>query len=351
MQEVPVLVFIFGYGAMAFVISMFLAPPFIRLLHKYKLGKQMREHATSGAKAKIFTMLHQKKTGTPTMGGILIWGTVLAVVLLSRAFSYFGWIDNSLLDRNQTYLPLFALVITGLLGLVDDWYNIKGIGKTKGLSVKPKFILMTIFAIAGAYWFHYRLGWSEIHIPRVGDFDIGWWYMPLFVFIILGSANAVNITDGLDGLSGGLLILAYIAFAIIAYFIGSPDSYILASFCAVIVGALTGFLWFNVPPAKFYMGDTGAIALGATLGIIAMLTDSVLMLAVIGGVFVIETLSSIIQLTSIRLFKKKVFKIAPFHHHLEACGWSEETVVMRLWIVGAMLGVVGVILAVIGKGI
>lgn len=351
MQDVPTLVFIFGYGAIAFVLSMILAPYYIRFLHHFKLGKTLRENATSGEKAKIFTMLHKKKKGTPTMGGVLIWGTVLVVVLLSRVLSYFGLIENSLLDRNQTYLPLFALVISGLLGLVDDWYNIKGIGKTKGLSVKPKFILMTLFAILGAYWFHYRLGWSEIHIPRVGDFDIGFWYVPLFVFIILGSANAVNITDGLDGLSGGLLILAYMSFGIIAYFMGLPDSYILASFCAVIVGALTGFLWFNVPPAKFMMGDTGAISLGATLGVIAMLTDSALMLAVIGGVFVIETLSSMIQLFSKKYFKRKVFKIAPFHHHLEALGWKEETVVMRLWIIGAMLGVVGVIIAVIGKGI
>ena len=348
MQDVPNLVFVFGYGAIAFILSMVLAPYVITLLKKYKMGKTLRENATSGEVAKIFNLLHKKKEGVPTMGGVLIWGTVLVTVLVSRFLSFVGVIDQSILQREQTYLPLFALVVTGILGLVDDWFNIKGIGKTKGLSVKPRVILMTLFAVAGAWWFHYKLGWSEIHIPRVGDFDIGFWYMPLFVFIILAAANAVNITDGLDGLAGGLLVLAYMAFGIIAYFDGQL---FLAGFCAVVVGALTGFLWFNVPPARFMMGDTGAIALGATLGVIAMLTNSALMLAVIGGIFVIETLSSIIQLFSKKVFKRKVFKIAPFHHHLEAIGWSESTVVMRLWILGAMLGVVGVIIAILGKGI
>lgn len=348
MEYVPDLVFIFGYGAIAFLVSIVFAPTCIALLHKYKMGKKLRENATSGEKASIFNLLHQKKAGTPTMGGVLIWGTTLVVLLFSRLLSYIGVVERSLLQRNETWLVLFALVAFGLIGMLDDWLNIKGVGKSKGLNVKPKFFLVAVLALIGALWFHLKLEWNYIHIPGIGDFGIGFWYVPLFMLVITACANAVNITDGLDGLSGGLLSIAYMCFGIIAYADGQP---FLAAFCAVIVGALTGFLWFNLPPAKFYMGDTGAIALGATLGVIAMLTDSALMLIVIGGVFVIETLSVMIQLFSKKYFKRKVFKIAPIHHHFEACGWTESTVVMRFWIVGAMLGVVGVIIAIIGQGI
>lgn len=348
MEHVSELVFIFGYGALAFILSMSLAPKLIALLHHWKMGKTLRENATSGEKATIFNALHGAKQGTPTMGGVLIWGTTLLIVLFSRFLSYIGVIEQSILQRNETWLVLFSLIAFGLIGMLDDWWNIKGMGKSKGLNVKPKLLLVTTMALIGALWFHFKLEWNYIHVPGVGDFQIGFWYIPLFMLVLTSSANAVNITDGLDGLSGGLLAMAYTAFGIIAYADGQP---FLAAFCAVIVGSLTGFLWFNLPPAKFYMGDTGATALGATLGVIAMLTDSVLMLAVIGGMFVIETLSSALQLFSKKYLKKKIFKIAPLHHHFEACGWTESTVVMRFWILGAMLGVVGVIIAIIGQGI
>jgi len=348
MEYVPDLVFIFGFGALSFILSIALAPTFIKLLHAFKMGKKLRENATTGEKASIFNMLHGSKEGTPTMGGFLVWGSAVIVVLFSRFLSYIGVIDRSLLQRTETWLVVLSLVAFGIIGLVDDWFNIKGLGKSKGLDVKPKLFLVTVLALVGALWFHLKLEWTYLHVPGVGDFEIGFWYVPLFMMVILASANAVNITDGLDGLSGGLLAIAYVAFGIISFADGQP---FLAALCAVIVGALTGFLWFNVPPAKFYMGDTGATALGATLGVIAMLTDSALILIIIGGIFVLETLSSAIQLFSKKYFKRKVFKIAPFHHHLEACGWEECTVVMRLWIIGAMLGVVGVILAIIGRGI
>lgn len=348
MQYVPDLVFIFGYGALSFILSMFMAPYFIALLRKYKMGKTLRENATTGEKASVFNGLHKNKVGTPTMGGVLVWGTTLLVVLLSRLFSLTGLLERSILQRDEMYLPLFALVVTGILGLVDDWFNVKGIGGTKGLAVKPKMFFLILFSGLAAYWFHVRLGWDMIHVPRVGDFNIGLWYIPVFMFIIIASANAVNITDGLDGLSSGLLCMAYTSFGIIAYVQGKE---VLAAFCAVVVGALVSFLWHNIPPAKFFMGDTGAIALGATLGVVAMMTNSALVLVVIGGVFVLETLSSAIQITSKKLFHKKVFRIAPFHHHLEAMGWPESSVVMRLWIVGALCGVLGVIIGLIGRGV
>lgn len=335
---------IVGSSIFAFLLALSLAPAFIRFLHHHKLGKQLRITATTGEAATIFNELHAKKAGTPTMGGILIWGTVILVLLFSRVLSYFGLIDHSLINRNETWLPIFTLITSAFLGLLDDYINIKG--KSKGLAVKPKMFWLLLFAAMGAWWFYYKLGANSIHLPGFGDFQIGLWYIPLFIFVISGTANAVNFTDGLDGLAGGLLIIAFGGFAVIAFVKGL---FILSAFCGIIVGALLAFLWYNIPPAKFYMGDTGALALGATLGVIAMMTDSAVALVMIGAIFVIETLSVIIQLTSKKLFGRKVFLIAPIHHHFEKLGWSEATVVMRFWIVGGMLATIGLILRLAGK--
>jgi phospho-N-acetylmuramoyl-pentapeptide-transferase len=338
------LTLIFGSQIVAFLISVSLAPSFIKLLHKYKIGKQLRDKASTGEEAVVFKELHAKKAGTPTMGGVLIWGTTIIVILLSGLSEWLGFTQNSLFNRQETLLPIFTLIVAAILGAVDDYFNLKGVGKSKGINVRPKFLLLTFLAGLGAYWFYFRLGYQSVHVPLVGDFNIGLWYLPLFIFIITATSNAVNITDGLDGLAGGLLIIAFMAFALIAYLQGL---FILAAFCAVIAGALIGFLWFNVMPAKFYMGDTGAIALGSTLGVIAMMTDSVFVLPLIGFMFVIETLSVIIQITSKKLFKKKVFLIAPLHHHFEKLGWHEATVVMRFWIIGAFIAIFGLILGMI----
>ena len=339
------LALIFGSQIAAFALAALLAPTFIRLLHKYKCSKQIREIASTGESASIFQSLHGKKKGIPTMGGILIWGTVLIICLASYIPANLGITNSSLIEREETYLPIFTLITTALLGAVDDYFNIRGLGKSKGLNIKPKFLRLTLFATAGALWFYYRLGYDQIHLPGVGDFFIDWWYIPLFILVITSTANAVNITDGLDGLAGGLLITAFGAFAIIAF---AQGLFILAAFCAVIVGALIGFIWFNIFPAHFIMGDTGAISLGATLGVIAMMTDSVAVLPLIGFVFVIETLSVIIQITSKKLFGKKVFLIAPIHHHFEKKGWSEPNIVMRFWIIGAFTASLGLILGLLG---
>lgn len=333
---------IFGSQVFAFVIAFLAMPYFLKLLYKYKIGKQIRETSTSGEKASLFSQLHAKKKGTPTMGGILIWGTAVFVVLLSRFASAFGVIDRSLLNRKETWLPFFTLIAAALLGAVDDYFNIRGIGKCKGMNVKPKMFWLLLFAGVGAWWFHFKLGYDAINIPFWQDITIGWWYVPLFILVIVSTANAVNFTDGLDGLVGGLLVIAFGAFGIIAY---TKQLIILSAFCAVISGATLAFVWFNVPPAKFFMGDTGSLSLGATLGVIAMLTDSVLVLPIIGFVFVIETLSVIIQLFSKKFFGKKVFAIAPIHHHFEYQGMDEHTVVMRFWIVGAFMAALGLIIS------
>lgn len=344
-ETVKHLLSILGAGSLSFVIALFLTPPFIKFLIKNKLGKQIRENATSGTKAELYRELHLKKSGTPTMGGILIWGTTLLVIIVSRILSAFGIIEHSLLNRKETWLPIFTLVAAAFLGAIDDYFNIRSIGKTKGINVRPKILWLTLFAGLGAYWFFFKLGYDQIHIPGFGNFVIGLWYIPLFIFIILACANSVNITDGLDGLAGGLIVIAFGCFGIIAF---SKGLLILAALCAVICGATLAFLWFNIPPAKFYMGDTGSLSLGATLGVIAMLTNSVIVLPLIGFIFVIETLSVIIQLFSKKFFKRKVFYIAPIHHHFEYKGWPEAQVVMRFWIIGGFMAALGVILSLFG---
>lgn len=340
------LTLIAGSATLAFLIAFIFSPWFAKKLQKLKIGKQIRENAMSGEKAPLFAALHAKKSGTPTMGGLLIWGSIIIVVLISVLLQKTGIFTHSLLSRKETWIPLFTLITCGLLGAVDDYLNIKGIGKTKGLSAKLKFIWLTIFASMGAYWFYSKLGYDSINIPLPGfeSIFVGWWYIPIFIFIIVATANSVNFTDGLDGLASGLLIFAFSAFGILAY---TRGLLILAALCAVICGAILGFLWFNIPPARFYMGDTGSLSLGATLGVIAMLTDSTLILPIIGFMFVIETLSVIIQLVSKKLFNKKVFKIAPIHHHFEQLGYAEFTIVMRFWIIGAMMGLFGTILGLI----
>lgn len=340
------LALIVASGTVAFLISLIITPWFTKQLIKFKIGKQIRETALSGEKASLFSSLHAKKSGTPTMGGLLIWGSIILVVLISVLVQEIGIFKHSLFNRKETWIPLFTLVTCGILGAVDDYINVKGIGKNKGMSAKIKFIWLTLFALAGGLWFYYKLGFDSINIPFPGveAFYVGAWYIPIFIIVILATANSVNFTDGLDGLASGLLILSFSSFGILAY---SQGMLILAALCAVITGSVVAFLWFNVPPALFYMGDTGSLALGATLGVIAMLTGHTLILPVIGFIFVIETLSIIIQLTSKKFFGRKVFHIAPIHHHFEKTGWKEWTIVMRFWIIGAITASIGTVLGLL----
>lgn len=340
------LTLILGSGILSFLIFMILTPWFHRQLIKYRIGKQLRLQALSGETSSLFNALHAKKSGTPTMGGLLIWGTILMVVVISIIMQKFGIFKHSLFNRNETWIPLFTLATCGVLGAIDDYINVKGIGKNRGLSAKLKLFWLIIFGTLGAWWFYSKLGFDSVKLPIPGaaEIHLGIWYIPLFVFIIVASANAVNFTDGLDGLAAGLLILAFGSFGVLAY---AQGLLILSALCAVICGANLAFLWFNVPPAKFYMGDTGSLALGATLGVIAMLTGQALTLPIIGFMFVIEALSVIIQLTSKKFFKRKVFKIAPIHHHFEQSGWQEYTIVMRFWIIGGIMGAFGTVLGLL----
>lgn len=211
-----------------------------------------------------------------------------------------------------------------------------------------KMVLILGVAALGAWWFYFKLGYNLIHVPAVGDFNIGWLYIPLFIFVVVSTANAVNITDGLDGLSGGLLSTAFGAYAVIAYFQGNHG---IAAFCATVVGAMLTYTWFSIYPIRFLMGDSGAFAIGTALGVVAMLTNTVFVLPIIGGVFVVEAASSLLQIFSKKVFKRKIFISAPLHHHLQAKGWPETKVTMRLWVIGQVCGAIGLMVGLLGTHI
>jgi phospho-N-acetylmuramoyl-pentapeptide-transferase len=333
---------ILGSSFVTFLVVILSSNKFCSLLKKFQFEQKITEESSlDNSKTPLFASLHKKKEGTPTMGGVLIWFSILVIVLLSPLLTYFGLTTNSLISRSETFLPLFTFFSVALLGLVDDIMNVKGIGKDKGLKAITKFTWLTLLAGLGAWWFHYKLGYDSITLLS-NSIEIGAWYIPLFIFVIVGSANAVNITDGLDGLAAGLTIMAFGALATIAYIQGL---FVLSAFCGVIIGGTAAFLWFNIPPAKFFMGDTGSLALGATMGVIAFLTDTVIILPFIAFIFVIETISVMMQMLSKKFRNgKKIFHIAPVHHHFEYLGWPEFRVTMRFWMIGGFMAAFGLII-------
>jgi len=332
------LVRIFSLTTIAFLVAILLTPILSDLLYKFRLVKQLRERTWDGEPARLFRKLHRNKKGTPTMGGLLIWVTAAVVTLL---FNF---------SRSQTWLPLFVLVASGILGFIDDLLNVKKVNLVRGMTTNIKFLFQFAIAGSGAWWFYYKLGFDEIRIPAAELFglpsmvDIGWLYIPLFVLVVVFLSNAVNITDGLDGLAGGTLAASFTAIlglAVVQQQVG------IAAFAGTIVGALLAFLWFNIFPARFFMGDTGAFALGATLAVLAFLTNSVLLLPIIGFIFVIEAASSLIQRFSKQYLGRKIFRIAPLHHHFEAVGWPEAKVTMRFWVVAAVMATIGLVVGLI----
>lgn len=344
-------------GFLAFVLAFILTPFWTHLLYKYKIGVKIKENSVDGKKLTYVNEMHKHKAGTPIMGGVLVWFTVAILALVSHyTFPHIAKISETnfiarldFFSRPQVWLPLFALVSAGILGLCDDYMSVRGIGKNKGGGMRflARFGWLIVISILGAWWFYYKLGWDKIHVPAVGDFSIGLWYIPVFICIILFSAISSNETDGLDGLNGGVLLMAFGSFTLISFFQNKMD---LASFCAAISGALLAFLWFNIYPARFFMGDTGAMSLGITLGVVAMLTNSALVLPIIVFIYVIESGSVVIQLTSKKFFKRKVFLAAPIHHHFEALGWPETKVTMRVWIFTIITSLLGVIIGILGAG-
>ncbi|MBI2514578.1 phospho-N-acetylmuramoyl-pentapeptide-transferase [Candidatus Wolfebacteria bacterium] len=342
-----------SFFIISFAISLSFAPILIRFLYKYKCWKKKpRDKGWSGEATPVFTGLHgQKEINTPRMGGILIWGTILLIAagtaLVSKFLSPETAMKINFLSRSQTWLPLFTLISASILGLVDDLLVIRGKGRYVGGGLRFKIRLALIFLIGliGAWWFYYKLGWSTIYIPFYGNIEINGLYLLLFILVVLATYSG-GVVDGLDGLSAGVLLPIFSSFAVIAY---SKNLYDLTVFISLILGALFTYLWFNIHPAKFYMGETGIMGLTVTLAVIAFLTNAALFLPIIAFVLVVESGSVILQILSKKIRGKKIFLSAPIHHHLEAIGWPETQITMRFWIISAAASGLGLVLFFLSK--
>lgn len=344
---------IFTPAAVSFFIGVGITPFLTNYLYKHKMWKKkVRTTTTDGREAKVFKKLHKdKEVGTPKMGGLIIWASAFITLVLLWLLSILLDADIAeklnFLSRNQTWLPLFTLIAGALVGLLDDYLEVSETGKYMGGGMSLLIRILIVFAISlvGAWWFFFKLGMNSIYIPFVGDLFIGILFIPLFIAVTLLLYSG-GVIDGLDGLAGGVFSAIFAAYGIIAFVQNQID---LAAFCFVIVGSLLAFLWFNIPPARFYMSETGTMALTTTLAVIAFLTEQVVMLLIIAFPLIATTFSDVIQLTSKRLRAgKKIFHIAPIHHHFEALGWPSYKVVMRYWVLSVVFSFLGVIIALVG---
>ena len=328
---------IFMLGLLSFLISMVLTPIYTSAAFSGKWWKKQRTTTMTGEAAPVYQKLHAAKhaRNIPTMAGIIFVFSTIMVTLSGN------------LSRSETWLPLAGMAGAGLIGLFDDIINIRSIkGGIAGMRAKVKSLLLVAVSAVGGWWFFAKLGVTAIDIPFVGSWHLGWLIIPLFILVVFATANAVNITDGLDGLAGGLAVFAFSSYALIAFI---EKKYGIAGFCMTIVGALLSYTWFNIYPARFFMGDVGSFALGTALGVVALLTNTVLLLPIIGAVFVVETGSVVLQFASKKLRNgKKIFLSTPIHHHFEAIGWPETKITMRFWVLGQVAGIMGVILFVLG---
>ncbi|MFH1780749.1 MAG: hypothetical protein ABH841_01995 [Candidatus Nealsonbacteria bacterium] len=344
---------IFTLGVLSFLVAFLLTPLLTKFLYKYQLWrKEVRTQAIDGKDLTYFQKFHSEgEVHVPRFGGLLIWLVPSFLAFLFYIIYKTGvniwWLQKlNFLNRGQTWLPFFALVSAALVGFLDDLLQVMGRGKyiAKGLTLKQRILLMGAIGAVGAWWFYTKLDWSTLHVPGMGDFNIGIWYLPLFVVVMMATYSG-GVIDGLDGLAGGSFAAIFGAFAGIALFLGQIN---IAAFCAVILGALLAFLWFNIPPARFYMGETGIMGLTAALTVVAFLTDSVLVLPIIGFLLVLESGSVILQLLSKIFRHKKILLAAPIHHHFEAKGWPAYQVTMRFWIIGVVCAIIGLALRLLG---
>ncbi len=343
---------IFIPAILSFAIGIAITPLCTHFFYKYKLWRKSRLNNVDEM-SPVFKQLHDEKseTKTPRVGGIIIWGSVLITILLVYIFKVlfdgpvFGKLD--FLSRNQTLLPLLALVFGGLFGLFEDFIDIfadKFEIIKQGLPPKYLVIVVTFIGLAASSYFYFKLGLRDVYIPFFGYWHIGVWFIPFFILVTLGTFSS-RVIDGIDGLAGGVMAVAFGAFGTVAFLQNQID---IATFCFVIAGGILAFLWFNIPPARFYMGETGMLALTLTLAFIAFLVDGVFLLPIIGALLVATSVSSTVQIISKRYFGKKIFKIAPLHLHFQALGWSREKITMRYWILTVMFAVLGILVAIIG---
>ncbi|MCL2095145.1 hypothetical protein FWH13_03425 [Candidatus Saccharibacteria bacterium] len=322
---------------LGWVVATCLTPLYTHFAYKYKWWKKQRESSLDGQNTPVSNKLHAHKFKRPfpTMAGVI---GVVAVVAITLTLN---------LSRSQTWLPLAALVCGAGAGLLDDLINLFGGGRgTAGLKAGLKFAIILAIGLTLGWFFYDRLGWHFVHVPFLGQFDIGWLIIPLFAFAVLSVGNAVNITDGLDGLAGGLLVFAYGFVMIVALLMGQHG---IAAFAGTVMGVLISYLWFNIAPARFMMGDVGSFGFGITLGVLTMFTNTFLLLPIFGIIFVVEVGSSLLQILSKKFRNgKRIFIAAPLHHHLEAKGWPEPKIVMRFWVLGILATILALGLAVYG---
>lgn len=331
-------------GAISFIIALGLTPFLTDFLYRHKewFGKQIRENPDTP----VFRRMHQAKAGTPTMGGILIWGTTILVLFflwLLAITTNIPFFDSwNFWNRGQTYLPFGALLFASLVGFADDILGVLRIGSHGGgIKVRWKLLLYTLISIGGAWWFFSKLERETIYLPFLGSFDVGIWYVFIFIFIVVATTFSANETDGLDGLLGGVSVFALGALTVVAF---SQGMFHLAAFLAVMIGALLAFLWFNIYPARFFMGDTGSMGLGVIIGVVAMFTHAAFFLPLFAFIFVLESASVLLQLFWKNVFGRKLFLSSPLHHHFEGLGWPEPKVVMRFWIISAVMAGIGLVL-------
>ncbi|TSC83831.1 MAG: hypothetical protein G01um101417_398 [Parcubacteria group bacterium Gr01-1014_17] len=340
-------------GVISFAIGIGFAPVLTNFLYTRKMWKKRAgKRALDGNDAPIFNKLHEtREVGTPKMGGVVVWVAACATALLlwllpllvsSELFSKLDFVS-----RGQTWLPLAALLLGALVGLVDDFLEVRGAG---GISLKKRLIAVTVISLLAALWFFVKLETSAVSFPFVGEVQVGMFFIPLFILIALAVYSG-GVIDGIDGLAGGVFAIMFGAYSLIAFF---QDQFNLAALCAALVGGILAFLWFNIPPARFYLSETGTMALTLALTIVAFMTDAVdggkgiAVLPIIAAPLLLTTLSNIVQVASKKFRGKKVFLVAPLHHHFEALGWPPYKVTMRYWVLSVLFAMVGTIVALIG---
>ncbi len=349
---------VFLGATISFMVGIGITPTLSNFFYKYKLWKRVAREENNQDKNGLgvsvaYQSIHNKdeEVRTPRVGGMVVWGAVLVTMFVLFLISKFFPADIGrrfdFVSRNQTLLPLCALLLGALVGFFEDCLEIYT-GKFKnfvhGLSAKYLISIITTLGFLFASWFYFKLGVSSIHIPLAGEWDLGWFFIPFFILVMLGTFSS-RVIDGVDGLSGGVLASIFASYTAIAFFHNQID---IAAFCAVVTGAILAFLWFNIPPARFYMGETGMLALSMCLTVVAFLTNTAVLLLVIAFPLVATALSSAIQIFSKKYFHKKVFKIAPLHHHFEALGWSRPKITMRYWIISVICAILGIIISVVG---
>ncbi len=337
----------------SFAAGIWLTAWLTKYMYKYRMWRRKsRSTENTAAMSADFQKIHNVagETSTPRVGGVIVWLSVVVTIVVFAILSYFfpnnATLKLNFLSRNQTILPLFALLFASIIGLMDDLLQIYGkdMNMSDGITRRMRILVVILIGAVGAWWFYNKLDFLMLHIPFYGDIFLGLWFIPFFILVVLGTFTG-SVIDGIDGLAAGVMASAFGAYALIAF---EQSQYDIAAFCATIIGGILAFLWFNIPPARYYLSETGMLGLTVTLAIVAFLTGQVLVLPIIAFPLMVTSLSSSIQMFSKRFFGKKVFRIAPLHHHFEAIGWPSYKVTMRYWVVSVICALFGTVIALLG---